>query len=58
MTAKISPRFEGRNYDLTNKAKTDMSEWPPAGKVSSIGENNYFARSEKILRDVETSLSR
>jgi hypothetical protein len=49
------------NPDVLTGAKTDMSEWPPAGRSSSFmsaDNNNYFARSEKILHDIESSLEK
>ena len=47
------------NPDVASGSKADMTEWPPAGINSTImSENNYFARSQSILQDVENTLEK
>jgi hypothetical protein len=35
-----------------------MTKWPAAGRKSFVSDNNYFARSEKILKEIESSLEK
>ena len=47
------------NPDVASGSKPDMTEWPAAGINSSfMSENNYFAKSQSILQDVENTLEK